>query len=164
MASAGGRCTRVAVFGGAITPRPANGLATIIEGKLATVISQGAPVVRQWAPVVTVEEAIAQGAARRDPDRDRLRRMAKALEAAGWPPPELVAQIGLETAHGMLEHAAAAKAMRQAAHDPARAAAAAKRDRDNAYAYGLQDAMARLERDGCGVCWSCQLGQGCVRL
>jgi HK97 family phage prohead protease len=163
---AGGRAlARVSVYGGAITPRPANGLATIVEGKQATVVAPaGRPVVHQWAPVVTVEEAISQGAARRDPDRDRLRRMAKALEAASWPPRELVAQIGLEAAYGLLESAASAKAMRQVQGDPERALARQRRDAANDYSNGLAAAMTRgRDPGGCGSCYYCRANSpGCI--
>ncbi len=148
----GGRTlTEVAVFGGAVTPKPANGLAFITESKSGTL-----------AQVVTVAQEIAEGAARRDPDRERLARMAKVVEAAGFPSPHLVGVIGVEAAYEMTMGVAQRKAAREVAADPERAAAAAKRDRDNAHSYGMAEAMVRLQAQGCGVCWSCQAGGRCV--
>jgi HK97 family phage prohead protease len=158
---AGGRAlVKVAVFGGAVTPKPANGLATILEGKTATVMEPaGVPVVHAWSPVVTVEQEIEQGRARRDPDRDRLRRMVKALEGAGWPPPELVAQLGIEAAFGLLEGAAKSAVLRQVSGDPERKAAQERRDRLNEESWARQDWQARnAKATGCGYCHWCRHG------
>lgn len=161
---AGGRALhQVTVVGGAVTPHPANGLAVMVEGKGAAGSMHPAYAVAGAARVVTVEQEIELGRRRRDPDRDRLRRMAKVV-AASWVSPELAASIGTEMAYDMVMGAARAKALRQVRGDPERARAQARRDQANAYSDGLAESMARLARDGCGVCWRCQARAGCIHV
>jgi HK97 family phage prohead protease len=153
----GRRLVEVMVLGGAITPKPANPMAFITGGKSGGCAQ--APV-----RVVTVAQDIAMGAARHDPDRERLRRMAKVVEAAGFPPPHLTAVIGVENAYDMTMRVAAAKAAREVAGDPERARERERMDRANAHSYGMAEAMARLQAHGCRVCWSCQAGGQCVHV
>jgi hypothetical protein len=149
----GGRVlTRVDVYGGAITNKPMNGQAIITEGKDARgrTVALGAPIVGLYDDL--------QARHRADPELERKARVV----AASWVSPTLAKSIGTEMAYSMVMGAAEAKAHRELQGDPERAAAAAKRDRANEYSYGLQRSMARLAVDGCGVCWSCQIGGGCI--
>lgn len=144
----GRRLQQVAVLGGAVVTHPANGLATIREGKATAGVAQ----------VVSVGQEIAIGAARRDPDRGRLERMAEVV-AASWPSPGLVERIGVEAAYSMVERSAAAKAAREVAGDPERAAARARWERLNAYSNGLRSWMDRqATMTGCGRCQWCVRG------
>jgi Escherichia/Staphylococcus phage prohead protease len=135
----GGRLlARVTVVGGAVTPKPANPEAVIVEGKsgpAGKMHPSTAPIVDIYADAQAVAE-------QRDPDRDRRRRMAAMVDAAGWPPPELANLLGVEGAHALLEDAARRRALRHAEDDPERAQAQARRDRDNAYSNGLAAWMA----------------------
>jgi len=102
----GGRfLSKVSVFGGAVTPKPANPLAFITAGKG----------MESWAPVVDVYADVQ--ARHRDPDREQARREDAMLAAADWPPPGL---FGRETALALIRGAAAAKAARLPADDGAR--------------------------------------------
>jgi HK97 family phage prohead protease len=128
----------VAVVGGAITPKPANPLATIVSGK-------GAP--GGFSRVLTVSESIAEGAARRERESPQQRRAEDAmLAAASWPPPHFPRETRLRLIRGVAE----AKARRELAGDPARVRAQARRDRDNAYGNAMARTLARLERERCG--------------
>jgi hypothetical protein len=66
-------------------------------------------------------------ARRRDPDEDRRRRQAAVLTEAGWPPAELVSQLGTDTAYRLL--------------DPERARVRARRARDDAYDLAMSSWM-----------------------
>jgi len=124
----GGRLlTRVDVYGGAITPKPMNGLAVITEGKAAGRV-YATPIVDLYADVQ---------ARRADPDRARLARMAEVV-AASWVSPDLARQIGIETAYNMVMGAAEAKAARQVEPDPARQ----RWERQNEYSSNLAAWMA----------------------
>jgi hypothetical protein len=124
----GGRLLdRVTVVGGAVTPHPMNPGAFITESKYAASV-----------PVVTVEQSIADGAACRDPDRDRIRREDELLAAVSWPPPSIDRGSRL----ALLERTAAAKAARDLDGDPERARAQARWDQANRYSSGLAEWMA----------------------
>ncbi len=124
----GGRLLdRITVVGGAVTPKPMNAAAVITEGKHAA-----------SAPVVTVAQDIADGSARRDPDRDRIRREDQLLAAVDWPPPGL---FDRETSLALIRGAAAAKTLAVPA-DEGEAMLAARYEENNNYSNGLARWMA----------------------
>ncbi len=127
----GGRLLdRVGIYGGAITPIPANERAVILSGKDAGALA---------AAVLTVEQEIEAGRARRDPDRDRRRREDELLAASDWPPRSLPRGIRLE----LLSGAAQAKAARDLSGDSERERVAERRRKANDYSNGLREVMAR---------------------
>lgn len=127
---AGGRLLdEVGIYGGAVTPIPANERAVILAGKDAGPLP---------AAVLTVAQDIEAGRAARDPDTDRRRREDEMLAAVSWPP----AHFGRETRLALLAGAAQAKAARELAGDPERARARARWERENAYSTALAEWMA----------------------
>jgi hypothetical protein len=83
---AGGRLlTQVEVYGGAITNKPMNGQAVIVEGKdaLRGTVALAAPIVELYQDLQN---------RRADPDADLRRRMAEVVNAS-WCSPELVNSI-----------------------------------------------------------------------
>jgi HK97 family phage prohead protease len=137
---AGGRfLDKVTVVGGAITPKPMNAAATITEGKHA---------VGGSARVLTVAQATAEDAARRERETPQRRQEDATLSAASWPPPGL---FDRETSLALIRGGAQAKARRELAEgDPARARAQARRDRDNAYSSALSSWLANPPTCGHG--------------
>jgi hypothetical protein len=126
----GGRVlSTVTVVGGAITPKPANPLARIVSGKDAAI-----------TPIVDVFVDVQRR--RADPDEERRRRQATVLAEAGWPPPELVAQLGVDVAYKMLEGAAAVSLRRTLEHDPERARVRARWEQANEYSLAMSSWMA----------------------
>jgi hypothetical protein len=125
----GGRLLdRVTVVGGAVTPHPMNPGAFITESKYAAAV-----------PVITVGQSIADGSARRDPERERRQREDELLASVSWPPPS----IDRESRLALLAGAAEAKARRELAGDPERAREQARRDQDETYCLDLARWMAR---------------------
>jgi HK97 family phage prohead protease len=119
----------VVVVGGAITPKPANPMATIFAGKDAT-----------FARVLTTGQSIEQETARRERETPQRRAEDTMLAGSTWPPPGL---FGRETSLALIRASAQAKSRRELAEgDPARGRAQARRDRDNAYSSALSSWLA----------------------
>jgi HK97 family phage prohead protease len=114
----------LAVIGGAVTPKPANPLAIIVSGKGA----QGG-----FARVLTVEQEIAEGSARRERQSPQRRAEDAMLAAASWPPPH----FDRETRLALIRGAAEAKGRRELAGDPERAQAQRRRDQANDYSTAM---------------------------
>jgi hypothetical protein len=95
------------------------------------------PDLRRLVPVLTVEEEIERGAARRDPAAARLRRKAAILAASSWPPPELVASLGVEAAYKLLDGASKAHVDRERVADPEQVQAQRRRDQANDYSNAI---------------------------
>jgi hypothetical protein len=110
---AGGRLlTQVEVYGGAITNKPMNGQAVIVEGKdaLRGTVALAAPIVELYQDLQN---------RRADPDADLRRRMAEVVNAS-WCSPELVNSIGIKAAYDLVMDAARSSAARQVPRDPER--------------------------------------------
>lgn len=122
----GGRfLSKVSVYGGAVTPKPANPMAYITEGKG----------MEAWAPVIEWGTDAQAQAERNDPQRlaeDRL------LAAASWPP----RHFDRATRLALIQGAAEAKAHREDEGDPVRERAQRRRDFDNRYCLDLAAWMA----------------------
>jgi HK97 family phage prohead protease len=74
----------------ALTPIPMNTSARIYGAKARGALVPSAPIVDLYQDVQD---------RRRDPDRDRRRRMAEVMAQTGWPPPHLIATLGVEGAY-----------------------------------------------------------------
>lgn len=121
----GGRyLDRITIVGGAITPKPMNSAAVIIEGKFAA-----------SAPVVDWRADAQARAERNDPQRKAEDRM---LAAADWPPKHWDRELRLSLIQGCAE----AKAARQLEDGPERERNRARRDQANAYTTALAEWMA----------------------
>jgi HK97 family phage prohead protease len=151
----GGRLlTRVTVVGGAVTPKPANPEAVIVEGKAGRGMHP--------APIVDVYADVQATVTRNDPDRAQRERMAR-IVAASWLSPDLKARLSLETAFSLVEEVAARKAAREAVPDEAARLRQARRDRDNAYDNQMRRWKSRPAPAGaCGRCHRCQIGADCL--
>jgi HK97 family phage prohead protease len=116
----------------ALTPVPMNTSARIVGAKAG-----GA-----WTPTAPIVDIYAQAQARhRDPDRDRLRRMAEVV-AASWVSPGLAAAIGTQAAYDLVMGAAEAKAARELQGDPERARQRERWEQANRYSSDLAAWMA----------------------
>jgi HK97 family phage prohead protease len=115
----------------AIVQQGANRSARISTAKGA---SGATPIVDHFADVQ---------ARHRDPQRERLEQMAKAVAANGFPSPHLVEVLGVEQAHSMLMDVAQRKAHRELGEgDPEQTRVRARWDRENAYSHDLAEWLA----------------------
>jgi hypothetical protein len=111
----GGRIlSEVVIVGGALTPKPANPLAVVVEGKATSPLAAALP---NSAPCGDLYATMQAESERRDPARARLQRMAEVV-AASWVSPALAKAIGVEAAYRLVEGAAELAAARQVEGDP----------------------------------------------
>jgi hypothetical protein len=116
----GRRLSEVVIVGGALTPKPANPLAVVVEGKAGggtehtRVLHASLPASAPCGDLYATMQAESE---RRDPARARLQRMAEVV-AASWVSPALAKSIGVEAAYGLVEGAAELAAARKVEGDP----------------------------------------------
>jgi hypothetical protein len=137
----GGRnLTRITIVGGAITPKPMNPGATVIESKGEAATG--------YAPVVTIEQSIGAGAAAAERATPERRREDAMLAAASWPP----RHFDRATRLALLTGAAQAKAHHELEGDYERQRVQARREQQNRYSSGLAAWLASATVCGHGSC------------
>jgi HK97 family phage prohead protease len=131
--SGGRRLSEVLIVGGALTPKPANPLAVVVEGKATTPLAAALPA---SAPCGDLYRTMQAESERRDPARARLQQMAEVV-AASWVSPALAKSIGVEAAYRLVEGAAELAAARQAEGDPVGQLERARWEQANRYSADL---------------------------
>jgi hypothetical protein len=131
--------SEVLIVGGALTPKPANPLAVVVEGKATTALAAALPASAPCGDIYLTMQAESE---RRDPARARLQRMAEVV-AASWVSPALAKSIGVEAAYRLVEGAAEVAASRQVEGDPVRERERARWEQANRYSYDLAEWMER---------------------
>jgi HK97 family phage prohead protease len=128
----GGRIlSEVRIVGGALTPKPANPLAVVVEGKATAPLAAALP---SSAPCGDLYATMQAESERRDPARRRREREDELLAGVSWPP----ASFDRQTRLALLAGVAEAKAAEQAAvADPMGQFARARWEQANRYSSDL---------------------------
>jgi HK97 family phage prohead protease len=109
----GRRLSEVVIVGGALTPKPANPLAVVVEGKATSPLVAALPASAPCGDLYLTMQAESE---RRDPARARRRREDELLAGVSWPP----ATFDRATRLALLENVARSKAAEWVAADPVR--------------------------------------------